>query len=102
MRIGIDLGGTKIELIALDGSGNEVLRKRVPTPREDYEATLRTVAALVLEFESSSNKHATVGIGIPGAEGGADSTAAMLGRLRSRGAGFAASGDLGRGLRATA
>ena len=67
MRIGIDLGGTKIELIALDGSGNEVFRKRVPTPREDYEATLQTVAALVLEFESSSKKSATVGIGIPGA-----------------------------------
>ena len=67
LRLGIDLGGTKIELIALDDSGHEVCRKRVPTPQEDYEATLRTVSGLVLEFESNSKKHFTVGIGIPGA-----------------------------------
>ena len=67
IRIGIDLGGTKIELIAFDGSAAEIFRKRVPTPRGDYEATLRAVFDLVLEFEIHSKKHAPVGIGIPGA-----------------------------------
>ena len=67
IRLGIDLGGTKIELIALEGSGHEAFRKRVPTPQGDYAATVRTVSDLVLDFESSAKKHATVGIGIPGA-----------------------------------
>ena len=43
MRIGVDLGGTKIEAIALDTTGRERLRRRVPTPREDYAGTLRAV-----------------------------------------------------------
>jgi fructokinase len=60
LRIGIDLGGTKIEAIALDGV-REVFRKRVATPRDDYEATVRAVAALVAEAGEG-----TVGIGIPG------------------------------------
>ena len=67
MRIGIDLGGTKIELLALDAAGREIFRKRVPTPQEDYEATVRAVSDLVLAFESVSKGTATVGIGIPGA-----------------------------------
>ena len=67
MRIGIDLGGTKIELVALDDAGREILRQRVPTPQGDYEATVRAVSDLVLEIESLSKKSATVGIGIPGA-----------------------------------
>jgi fructokinase len=61
MRIGVDLGGTKIEAIALDGS-REVARRRVPTPRGDYEATISTVSALVMELGAG-----TVGVGIPGA-----------------------------------
>jgi fructokinase len=61
MRIGVDLGGTKIEAIALDGP-REVLRKRVATPRGDYAATIAAVAALVGEAG-----HGTVGVGIPGA-----------------------------------
>jgi fructokinase len=61
MRIGVDLGGTKIEAIALDGQ-REVLRKRVATPRGDYAATIAAVAALVSEAG-----HGTVGVGIPGA-----------------------------------
>jgi fructokinase len=61
LRIGVDLGGTKIEAIALAGS-REVARKRVPTPRGDYEATVAAVASLVAEFGEG-----TVGIGIPGA-----------------------------------
>jgi fructokinase len=61
MRIGVDLGGTKIEAIALDGA-REVVRKRVPTPRGDYGATIDAVASLVREIGEG-----TVGIGIPGA-----------------------------------
>jgi len=46
VRLGIDLGGTKIEIIALGDDGRELLRRRVPTPRGDYGATLQAVAAL--------------------------------------------------------
>jgi len=67
LRIGIDLGGTKIELIALDSSGREVLRKRVPTPQGDYAATIATVASLVLDTEKELGGNGKVGIGIPGA-----------------------------------
>ena len=62
MRIGIDLGGTKLEAIALDDDGREVFRKRVATPRADYEATVAAVASLVEEAGDGS-----VGVGIPGA-----------------------------------
>ena len=61
-RIGIDLGGTKIEAIALDAHGREVFCKRVPTPRGDYQGTLRAIAQLVAEAGEGS-----VGVGIPGA-----------------------------------
>jgi len=67
LRIGIDLGGTKIEMLALDAAGKEIFRKRVATPQNDYEATLRAVSDLVLQFEENSKRHSTVGIGIPGA-----------------------------------
>jgi fructokinase len=67
LRIGIDLGGTKIEMLALDAAGKEIFRKRVPTPQDDYQATLRAVSGLVLEFEANSKQRCTVGIGIPGA-----------------------------------
>ena len=62
-RIGIDLGGTKIEALALDAGGREVFRKRVHTPRGDYAGTVAAVKALVQEIGEG-----TVGIGIPGAE----------------------------------
>jgi predicted NBD/HSP70 family sugar kinase len=62
LRIGIDLGGTKIEALALDANGREVLRKRVATPRGDYAATLSTIQRLVDEIGDG-----TVGVGIPGA-----------------------------------
>src|SRR5687767_4601499 len=65
LRIGIDLGGTKIEAIALDG-GREVLRMRCETPRDDYDATVEAVAALVETLEQRTGGVATVGIGIPG------------------------------------
>jgi fructokinase len=60
MRLGIDLGGTKIEAIALEG-GREVFRKRIATPRGDYAATLTAIRILVEGMEGS------IGIGIPGA-----------------------------------
>jgi fructokinase len=63
VRIGIDLGGTKIEALALDLAGREVFRKRVATPRGDYPGTIATVRSLVQEIGEG-----TVGIGIPGAE----------------------------------
>ncbi|MGD8933413.1 MAG: ROK family protein, partial [Gammaproteobacteria bacterium] len=67
MFIGIDLGGTKIEGIALSGSGEELLRKRVPTPAGDYQAILNTIKILVNEIEASLSMQASVGIGTPGA-----------------------------------
>ena len=68
MRIGVDLGGTKIEIIALDARGEAVLRRRVPTPQGDYAATLGAIAGLVTEAEIELQQHCSVGVGIPGAE----------------------------------
>jgi fructokinase len=67
MRIGVDLGGTKIEAIALDAAGRTLLRRRVPTPREDYAKTVRAMADLVTAFEAQLGQTGTVGVGIPGA-----------------------------------
>ena len=67
LRIGVDIGGTKIEALALDAAGREVFRKRVPTPRGDYDATISAVKGLVEEIDSSSGVKGSVGIGIPGA-----------------------------------
>ena len=66
-RIGIDLGGTKIEGIVLDADGNQRARRRVPTPRGDYAGTLQAIADLVagLEAETGGGR-ASVGLGIPG------------------------------------
>ena len=65
LRIGIDLGGTKIEGIALDRSV-EVARLRVDTPRDDYPATVGAIAALVSHLEQRADARGTVGVGIPG------------------------------------
>ena len=67
MRIGIDLGGTKIEGIALDTVGAELVRRRVSTPRGDYRATVDAVVGLVHAIESETGRSATVGVGMPGA-----------------------------------
>ena len=67
MRIGVDLGGTKIEIIVLDGDGAAVLRRRVPTPVADYSATVRAIAALVRSAQSQIGVLASVGIATPGA-----------------------------------
>jgi fructokinase len=66
-RIGVDVGGTKIEGIALDADGREAGRKRVATPRGDYDATLQAIASIVQTLEAGADHRATVGIGIPGA-----------------------------------
>jgi len=66
-RIGIDLGGTKIEGILLDGAGRAVATRRVATPRGDYAGTLGAVAALVRELEADCPDAPTVGVGMPGA-----------------------------------
>ena len=67
MRIGIDLGGTKIEGIALDDNGEECFRKRIQSPQGNYQDTLNAIVVLVLEIESSTQATGSVGIGIPGA-----------------------------------
>jgi len=66
MRIGIDLGGTKIEGIAIDADGRERLRRRIAAPRGDYQRTLDAVAGLVRDIEREVGERATVGVGIPG------------------------------------
>lgn len=67
MRIGIDLGGTKIEVIALNDAGETSLRRRVPTPTGDYDATVRAVVELVKGAQAKCGPSATVGIATPGA-----------------------------------
>lgn len=67
MRIGIDLGGTKIEAIALDDSGTILWRRRVPTPTGDYLATLKVIGDLVFLIEKELAQAGTVGVGTPGA-----------------------------------
>ncbi|MFC2973917.1 ROK family protein [Azotobacter bryophylli] len=65
LRFGIDLGGTKIEIVGLDGE-RECLRRRVTTPRGDYAATLAAVADLVRDAERELGRRGSVGLGIPG------------------------------------
>jgi fructokinase len=66
MRIGIDLGGTKIEAIALDDAGGELLRRRVPNPRTDYEEIVGAIAGLVSWVETELGAEGSVGVGHPG------------------------------------
>lgn len=66
MRIGIDLGGTKIEALAIDNEGRELVRHRVDTPREDYDATIEAMVDLVRQIERETGETGTVGAGIPG------------------------------------
>jgi fructokinase len=67
VRIGVDLGGTKIEIVALDMDGGERLRRRVPTPARDYEGTVAAVASLVEDAQRELGGRCPVGIGTPGA-----------------------------------
>src|SRR5262245_48088494 len=66
MRLGIDLGGTKIEIIALGAGGRELLRERVPTPQTAYEDTIRVMRDLVLAVEARLGVKGSLGVGIPG------------------------------------
>lgn len=65
-RLGIDIGGTKIEGVVLDREGRERARKRVASPREDYAATIAAVRDLIFWLDSESGTCAPVGIGLPG------------------------------------
>lgn len=66
MKIGIDLGGTKIEAAVISESGEQVFVERTPTPQHDYPATLMAIKALVDSAESAVGQTCTVGLGIPG------------------------------------
>lgn len=66
LRMGIDLGGTKIEGVVLDADARECCRERVATPQGDYAATLEALAGLVLRLETASGQTCSVGIGMPG------------------------------------
>ena len=66
LRIGVDLGGTKIEFVALERDGTELHRHRIATPRHDYEGTVSAIADGVKEMEKQLGRAATVGVGIPG------------------------------------
>jgi fructokinase len=67
MRIGIDLGGTKIEGIALADDGREIDRRRIAAPRGSYDDTIGAVVALVGAIETAAGERGSIGIGIPGA-----------------------------------
>ena len=66
MRIGVDLGGTKIEAAAMAASGALLTCRRLPTPQGDYHATLGTIRRLVLELEAELGARGKVGVGTPG------------------------------------
>ncbi len=67
MRMGIDLGGTKIEIAALDDGGAIQLRERVPTPKSGYDDTIAAIAGLVARAEATLSARGSVGVAIPGA-----------------------------------
>ncbi len=66
LRIGIDLGGTKIEGVALDPAGHAVARRRIPTPRDDYQGTIRAISDLTGALEREAGERGCVGVGMPG------------------------------------
>ena len=66
MKLGIDLGGSKIEILAIDQQGKECYRQRVSTPREDYSAILNCIKDLVIQAERHLSATVSVGIGTPG------------------------------------
>ncbi|MFY9656214.1 MAG: ROK family protein [Methylocystis sp.] len=97
LRIGVDLGGTKTEAIALDPSGETLLRRRIRTPASDYAAIIREVAALVGSIEAEIGQEGRVGVGVPG------SISPANGRIRNSNTlvlnGRPVAEDLGRALR---
>tara|TARA_R110002096_G_scaffold68658_4_gene165522 strand:- start:410 stop:1303 length:894 start_codon:yes stop_codon:yes gene_type:complete len=66
MRIGVDLGGTKIEVLALDNSGDTLLRRRVSTPQDNYQATLACIQEIISSTEAELSCQASIGICTPG------------------------------------
>ncbi len=72
LRFGIDLGGTKVEIVALDSWGKVLLRRRVPTPQGDYRGTVCAIATLIESAEHELGMRGSVGLGIPGAESAVD------------------------------
>ena len=66
MRLGVDLGGTKTEIIALGDGESELLRRRIASPQGDYRATLDAIAGLVTAAESQLGRQGTLGVAIPG------------------------------------
>src|SRR5258706_3300242 len=67
IRIGVDIGGTKMEIVALDDSGKELLRRRAPAPGGSYDEAIVAIAGFTLEAERAVGEHCTVGVGTPGA-----------------------------------
>jgi fructokinase len=67
MRLGVDLGGTKIEIAVLDEKGHAAVRRRTPTPHGTYEQALETLAGLIVEAEREAGARCSIGIGMPGA-----------------------------------
>jgi fructokinase len=67
MRLGLDLGGTKIAALVLDGKSRVIWERRVATPRDDYDATLAAIASLVSAADEAAGEPCTIGLGIPGA-----------------------------------
>lgn len=94
MYIGIDWGGTKMEVIGLTEAGEELCRHRIPTPREDYAASLKAVQDLVAHVESATGRTGSVGIGLPG------SPNPLTGLIRNSNAFWLNGQPLGRDLEA--
>jgi predicted NBD/HSP70 family sugar kinase len=67
MRIGVDVGGTKIEIIALDDNGRTIVRRRMATPSADYAGIVRAIVDLVVQAQQEIGETASVGIATPGA-----------------------------------
>ncbi|MEE2654316.1 MAG: ROK family protein [Pseudomonadota bacterium] len=66
MRIGVDLGGTKIEFIAIDNDGNTLMRNRIKAPQNKYSETLKAIETGILAIENSLDQIGSIGVGIPG------------------------------------
>src|SRR5688500_18762898 len=65
-RLGVDLGGTTIEVAAFDDEGREIVRRRMPTPRAGYDVALEAFSKFVVEAEREAGERCNVGVGMPG------------------------------------
>ena len=74
IKLGVDLGGTKTEIIALDDAGDTLLRRRVATPSGDYRATLNMIRDLVAQADRELGVRCAIGIGTPGSRSPSDGT----------------------------